>query len=320
LRVLVVNEPELAEAINRLRGEWAERSGGELSALATAWDQLIKLKSIDADVVVFPSRYLGELCMREWLRPVRPNVLESKELNIEDVFPLVRRKLLRWGGEVMALPLGIDPLTLRPDEREQPGIALLVEAVRASSDQGDNVLFDIETMKPRITDPAFIENLERLPRRGDTTVLPVLGYSDRLIAVTSASRNAASAFKLLAWLAQADTSSQLAQAGSPTFPVRESLAASPTWYGSEMPAEERLATGSALKRMLTAQQCLSVPRIPGVDQYMTALDEAVRSVINSESTPEEALQKAAQHWEQITDVHGREAQREAYLEHLGINE
>ena len=32
LRVLVVNEPGVAEAINRLRGEWAERSGGELSA------------------------------------------------------------------------------------------------------------------------------------------------------------------------------------------------------------------------------------------------------------------------------------------------
>src|SRR3954468_15852826 len=37
LRVLAVNEPGVAEAINRLRGEWAERFGGELSATSSEW-------------------------------------------------------------------------------------------------------------------------------------------------------------------------------------------------------------------------------------------------------------------------------------------
>src|SRR3977135_4091333 len=59
LRVLVVNEPGVAEAINRLRGEWAERSGGELSATSSEWKDVAGAKSIDADVVIFPSRYLG---------------------------------------------------------------------------------------------------------------------------------------------------------------------------------------------------------------------------------------------------------------------
>src|SRR6188768_1166337 len=66
LRVLVVNEPQLLDAINRLRGEWAERSGGELSASGTTWQNLSASKTLDADVVVFPSRYLGELCTRNW--------------------------------------------------------------------------------------------------------------------------------------------------------------------------------------------------------------------------------------------------------------
>src|SRR5882757_1631199 len=56
LRVLVVNEPGVAEAINRLRGEWAERSGGELSATTGEWKDVAGAKSIDADVVIFPSR------------------------------------------------------------------------------------------------------------------------------------------------------------------------------------------------------------------------------------------------------------------------
>src|ERR1700675_534418 len=68
LRVLVVNDLALAEAIGRLRGEWAERFGGTLTAETKAWADLADAKSLDADVVVFPTRYLGELYTRGWLR------------------------------------------------------------------------------------------------------------------------------------------------------------------------------------------------------------------------------------------------------------
>src|ERR1700760_3684079 len=47
LRVLVVNDPPLVEAINRLRGEWAERSGGELNAVPAKWADVSQAKSID---------------------------------------------------------------------------------------------------------------------------------------------------------------------------------------------------------------------------------------------------------------------------------
>src|SRR5262245_45032393 len=94
LRVLVVDEPELVEAVNRLRGEWAERSGGELNAAGTTWKELNAAKEIDADVVIFPSRYLGDLCFRDWLRPLRSSVLESEELNAGDFFPLVRNEIV----------------------------------------------------------------------------------------------------------------------------------------------------------------------------------------------------------------------------------
>src|SRR4051812_28378419 len=67
LRVLVVNEPAVAESINRLRAEWAERSGGALNASSTTWAEVARAKSLDTDVVIFPSRYLGELCTRGWL-------------------------------------------------------------------------------------------------------------------------------------------------------------------------------------------------------------------------------------------------------------
>ena len=63
-----------------------------------------------------------------------------------------------------------------------------------------------------------------------------------------------------------------------------------------------------------------VPRIPGVDQYMAALDVAVRSALQNSVTPSEALVEAARQWEKITDSLGRDSQREAYLKHLGISD
>jgi multiple sugar transport system substrate-binding protein len=141
-----------------------------------------------------------------------------------------------------------------------------------------------------------------------------------LIAVTSSSRNAASAFNLLAWLAQAETSLQLARAGNQMLPVRESWADSTSWFGSNVPAEKRIEIAKVLERLLTSGQCLLVPRIPGVDEYMAALDQAVQSVVNGDASPQVALQKAAERWEKITDAHGRDTQRDAYLKHLGIEE
>jgi hypothetical protein len=328
LRVLVVNEPELAEAIDRLRGEWNDRSRGELNTSSMSWAELAAANSPDADVIVFPSRYLGELCSHSWLRPVRSNVLQSDELKMSDVFPVVGRQLIRWGGEVMCLPLGIDPATVRPNSAKHPAIGFLVEAApEATSQNREGVLFDTQTMKPRITEPVFVESLQRLTNRVDNSTnqssddgpIPVLGYGDRLVAVTATSRNAASAFKLLAWIAQPDISSQIASAGGGSLPVRRSLATSKSGYGPHVTAEHK-ELAKALEVTLSGEQYLLVPRIPGVDDYMSALDEAVKSATFDKVPAQQALNMAAQSWEQITDARGLEAQRQAHLKHLNIGE
>jgi hypothetical protein len=328
LRVLVVNEPELAEAIDRLRGEWNARSGGELTTSSMTWSDLVAAKSLDSDVVVFPSRYLGEVFVRNWLRPVRSNVLQSGELNLSDIFPVARRNLIEWGDEVMALPLGIDPTAIQPDLAKRPAVAFLVEAAPGATSQNrEGVLFATQTMKPSIAEPAFIEALQRLSDRDNDSIgqpreretIPVLGYADRLAAVTAASRNAASAFKLVAWIALPDISSQIASSGGGTLPVRRSLASSKSWYGPDVKADYR-ELGKALEVALGGERCLLIPRIPGVDEYMSALDEAVKSAAFDKLPPQRALEKAAQRWEQITDARGREPQRQAYLKHLNIEE
>jgi len=330
LRVLVVNEAQLSEGIVRLQGEWMERFGGELTAFAVGWTDLASAKTVEADVIVFPSRYLGELCVRGWLRPMRPHVLESEQLDMADILPFVRRELIRWGGQSMALPLGIN-LPLMAETRDQQPVLSFLLSVAPSLITDDRVgkFFDLQTMRPRITEPPFVEALSRLVERaGDSSEptrcaippVPILGFGDRLIAVSTASHNAASAFKLITWLAQADISTQLARSASPMLPVRRSLAASALWYDPALTAGQRGELGKMLEAALSGERCLLVPRIPGVDEYLAALDQGVKSALFENVPAAQALEWSAQRWEQITDAHGRESQRAAYLKHLGIDE
>lgn len=329
LRVLVVNEPGVAEAINRLRGEWAERSGGELAATAKTWAEIATAKNLDTDAIVFPSRYLGELCVRGWLRPVRASVLESDEFKADDVFPLIRRELIRWGGDVMALPLGLDLETPGNKVHSHSSIGLLIEAAPSiTSNEREGKLFDPQTMKPRISDPEFVAALRRFaaasgkndaPRTGTSRMVPVIGIADRLVAVTTASRNGASAFKLIGWLASAEVSTQLESQGERKLPVRPSLLTSSVWYDPALTATERSEITKTLELELNGDKCFVFPRIPGVDEYMTALDEEVTAAVLGKLAPEVALAKAAERWERITDAHDRAAQRRAYLKHLGIS-
>jgi hypothetical protein len=334
---VVVNDAPLAEAIGRLRGEWTALTGGTITASAVTWADVTSADSLDADLVVFPSRYLGGLCSRGLLRPVRTNVLESDDLRIDDVFPLLRQSIMKWGGHVMALPLGVQLIWGDVHLDENPGMLLLVRAApRVVSKERLGVLFDTETMKPRIAEPEFVAAMAELaesqtsgrgsqPRAGVARQekeheVPVVGYGDRLVAVSASSRNAASAFKLLEWLTRADVSRQLEPAGLGMLPARKSLATSPKWYPPEMSPEDRARLAEKLVARMNSEVALVIPRIPAVDEYLSFLAEAVTLSMAKSASPQAALEQAARRWELITDAHGRDSQRKAYLRHLGIDE
>jgi maltose-binding protein MalE len=328
LRVLVVNQPDVAEAIDRLRGEWNERSGGQLvtSEDGFSWTNESAPMKLEADLIVFPSRFLGELVSGGWLRPIRRNVLESKELQTSDYLPVVSQELIRWGGETTALPLGVDPNgdCMGPFGPLFPWLLEYVDPKAIPRERSD-MFFDSNTMRPRIAEPPFVDALtELIASQRDTsrTEVPksngmqVLGYSDRLVAVTTSSRNAATAFKLLEWLALPEISAQINSAPNAQLPVRRSLISNAAWYGGSWSADERAEAARILEKHLGGPNCFITPRILGIDEYLEALDEGISDALNGRDSAKAALEKVAQRWEEITDARGRDAQREAYLKHL----
>ena len=185
LSVLVLDDPQLAQGLNLLRGEWSERSGGEMAVHEGTVGSLEFKDPLEADLVVFPSGQLGAFVLCNQLRPLRTSVLESEEFNKKDLLPLVRNRVLPFGNKVYAVSLGEAPLILatRRSEplgereptaeektfRSSPGleyphvVELLVRVVGYSGRGGRSaLLFDPQNMRPRINSEPFRRALEEV--------------------------------------------------------------------------------------------------------------------------------------------------------------
>lgn len=173
LRVAVVDDEDLRRGIDRLRGEWNARSDGEIESVPVARDADLVAAAAEADLIVFPSRAIGELCEAGALRPVRSSVLKSETLRFEDLLPLVRDQEIVYAQRVMALPLGCPTpvcllpesgaraLTMDRDDDTELALAYLAWlAPHAVHRSRVATLFDSDTFEPRLTEPPFVRALE----------------------------------------------------------------------------------------------------------------------------------------------------------------
>jgi multiple sugar transport system substrate-binding protein len=114
LRVLVVDDAPLGEAIQR---EWHSRTENHVSVDAVSREKLAEASRLPGDIIVFPAALLGHLVERSLIRPLGEPLLASESVDLQDIFPLIRRDEIRWGHKTYALPLGSPQLVLayRPD-------------------------------------------------------------------------------------------------------------------------------------------------------------------------------------------------------------
>ncbi|MEO1498584.1 MAG: hypothetical protein AAFV43_15680 [Planctomycetota bacterium] len=376
LRVGVVGDKSLANAIARLAGEWNTRSGGTLRA--TTVDTLSEASLASLDAVVFSSAALGELCERHALRPLRRSMLESDEFALGDLFPLVREVEIVYGRRPMAAPLGcpcplvfsaatpIDRYDLKAFSDLQHGLAFLaLAAPRVVHRSQAGVLWESDTFEPQLESRPFVRTLEQLiadandsedaattgrvvwPNRGSDSepggAAPVtataevynplsgvwepspaqpatlVASSGRLVGVTTASRNATSAFRLVAWLASAEVASQLRDASPGLANCRGSLATRPDdWIAADPRAPRAASFSRALAAALRTNRFLIAPRLPGHERYVATLGAAVGRALGGEATASAALAEAAADWRRIADELGRQQQHAAYLRSINL--
>ena len=367
LSVLVVNDPPLAAGIKLLRGEWAERSGGQLEIQEMTVAQFSDADKLAADLILYPSRYVGMLVDRDWLRPVRKSVLDSEDVAINDMLPQVRNAVLPYGGQVYGLSLGEPPLMLARETGSQEtgsqetgpqeevatwesvdlrltekfstlkyprAVELLVRGT-ANAQHRSRIAgcFDVETMQPQIASPPFVRALEQmrqneklpdddqaslswpsalredspgpvaftpLPRAEqvynplreiwekseESKPLAMLGFAGRSLSVAKSTRNSASAFKLLRWLVSEKIATQLSPRSEATVWFRKSqVIKAKRWLAKDGANKDE--TVAAVSRLLASSNYFLLPRIPGIDDYLQTLEEALSNGVSKDLSPDE---------------------------------
>ena len=111
LRVWVVEAPKLAAVIER---EWRAHSQSELETRqATTKD--LEANTVDTDVLIFPSSWLGQLVSQQqifpWPESSQPSSDDNppdstRDYNWTDVFASVRRHELKWGNQRYGVSFG----------------------------------------------------------------------------------------------------------------------------------------------------------------------------------------------------------------------
>ncbi len=107
LKVLVVDDPDIGPVIAR---QWAARSGGKLEIVNESSTDLASQEfSIDqsVDVVIYPSRLLGDLVTAKRFEEVPNSVWDDEDqLNKKELLRHSRTTNVRWASRTWAVPLG----------------------------------------------------------------------------------------------------------------------------------------------------------------------------------------------------------------------
>lgn len=148
--------------------------------------------------------------------------------------------------------------------------------------------------------------------------VPFLSLTGRVGVVSKESSRQDAAFQLLLWLSGEQNSPQISTASQATTLFRHSHLRQPgLWVEKAVSSAAAAKYAELTAETLHSEQWLALS-IPGREEYLAALDEAVQSAVRGEISPTDALLKAAKRWQEITEKRGVDVQRTAYLQSLGL--
>jgi len=438
LQVTVIDDPPLAAALRRRSGEWTGRTGGMLKiAEAASKESGAGDPLAGADVVVFSPGRLSQFAEQQRIVPLRMPLLEEEALESGDFFPPIWDRACRWGGQRLAVPLGMPAWVLyyRPDllehlQRDVPetwqeygevarllagrdrfpseagitetwypaleplapgwagGLLLLRSAAYALHSDNYSTVFDVASGAPLIDGPPFERALTELqaavavanvplltpdevrqavyagkcgmaitwcdnntpavqgappvnvaplpgsaevysikraggagwePRDEQQRRVTLVGTTGRLASVTSASKNAPAAMRLLAWICSREMGTRLATASSFTGPFRQShLGELDRWLEPNLAAQSDRNLPDVWRQTWLRNQIMQAPRTPAADSLLAELDSATRRVIAGETEPSAALAKVAEKWRTTIEAQGTGRHLRHVRQSLGI--
>jgi ABC-type glycerol-3-phosphate transport system substrate-binding protein len=198
LRLWIVSE---VSDLSRVERQWRTGSDQPLEIRALSMPEFLAERTSECDVVVFPSRALGELIEREWVIKL-PGALTkpARADDSETVTPAAWQKSVVYNGDVWGIPLGasipvaivstnelskslldggwdelleklevtgsksiqIDASSVDRDALVDRFLAIAGGLIERSPDYG--LLFELQTMKPRLAEPEFVRAAEILVR------------------------------------------------------------------------------------------------------------------------------------------------------------
>ncbi len=152
----------------------------------------------------------------------------------------------------------------------------------------------------------------------DDSHVPLLSLTGRVGVVAKESTQQEAAFQLLLWLSNEQNSVQISPFSPATTLFRQSHLKQPNlWMEKAVSPVAAQQYAQLTAQTLRREQWLAL-RIPGREEYLAALDQAVMAAVRGDLTPADALAKAAKQWQEITDKMGVQQQLKAYLHSLGL--
>jgi ABC-type glycerol-3-phosphate transport system substrate-binding protein len=150
--------------------------------------------------------------------------------------------------------------------------------------------------------------------------VPTLALAGRFAAVSSNSSGTKRSERFVAWLAGKSASGRIGPQSRMTTLFRKShVAQADRWTGGASQAESR-SYAETLQAALALPHVFPGLRLPGRDEYLATLDEAVQKAVTEETPPAELLADAAKRWTEITASLGVEKQKKSNLRSLGQDE
>lgn len=148
--------------------------------------------------------------------------------------------------------------------------------------------------------------------------VPLLAVSGRMVSVTATSGEQEAAENMATWLAGSEASARISPASPHVTLFRISQEPDAAQWTGPLGDNGKREYVAALRQIQELPQRSQGIRLPGRENYVAALDEAVIDALQGKRSPEEALAHASAEWVKITARRGPDSQRAALERSLGL--